>query len=116
MLNDSFVDTWTPRDSQHVESYGALILALHMDSFRMVGTGVTLTVAPRDPSVELNRRRRTGYSEGTPVSAIRRVAATSSRVMPGSCDECPASGTTTRSASGQASFRSTAFLIGHTMS
>ena len=60
------------------------------------------------------RQRRAGYRGRRPRS--RSVAATSSRAMPGSRAEWPASGTTTYSASGQARCRSSALRIGQTMS
>jgi len=53
---------------------------------------------------------------GASSAFIFSVATTSSRVMPGSHAECPASGTTTSSASGHASCRSNAVTGGHTTS
>ena len=49
-------------------------------------------------------------------SLKRSVARTSAALMPGSHAECPASGTTTYSASGQARCRSSALMMGHTAS
>ncbi len=53
---------------------------------------------------------------GSPKSRMRFVAATSSRVIPGSWDEWPASSTTANDDSGHAQCKSKADLTGHMMS
>ena len=42
----SFIDPWTPRDRQKVETHGGLLIQLAPDEFLVLGTGVTLTFAP----------------------------------------------------------------------
>ena len=78
--------------------------------------------AAREALYDASARADAGASRdsslaGTPGHASRHeakrsVAARSARAIPGSVAECPASGTTTKSASGQARCRSHAVMIG----
>ena len=45
----SFVDPWTPREEQQIETHGGLILQLSDDAFYVAGTGLTITFAPHGP-------------------------------------------------------------------
>ena len=65
---------------------------------------------------DLRQRGQLGERRLHPLAAKPRVAAISSCTMPGSVMAWPASGTTRRSASGQARFRSKAFFTGVTTS
>ncbi len=42
------IDPWTPRDAQHPETHGAIVLQLGPDAYLMAGRGVTFTFAPAD--------------------------------------------------------------------
>jgi len=42
------IDPWTPREQQHPETHGAIILQLGPDDYLMAGRGVTFTFAPAD--------------------------------------------------------------------
>lgn len=55
----SFVDPWTPRAEQHIETHGGLIITLDTDTFLVAGTGVTVTFATHGP--------------GPPLAGIERV-------------------------------------------
>ena len=43
----SFVDPWTPREEQQVETHGGLIMAVSDNEFYVAGTGLTITFAPQ---------------------------------------------------------------------
>lgn len=47
-LTFAFVDPWTPRDAQRIETHGALAIQLGPDEYLIAGTGVTVTFAPAD--------------------------------------------------------------------
>lgn len=59
VLEVSFVDPWTPREAQQVETHGGLIVALSDDTFVVAGTGLTVTFAPDGP--------------GDPLAGIERI-------------------------------------------
>ncbi|MDP3404397.1 MAG: DUF5597 domain-containing protein [Brevundimonas sp.] len=44
------VDPWTPREDQDLRGHGALLLQTGPEDLLIIGTGVTITVAARDPA------------------------------------------------------------------
>lgn len=55
----SFIDPWTPRDQQIIDSHGGLIIALDDETFVVAGTGLTVTFEPHSP--------------GDPIAGIERI-------------------------------------------
>ena len=46
VLNVRFLDPWTPKDQQHPETHGAIVMQLGADEYLVAGRGVTITFAP----------------------------------------------------------------------
>lgn len=63
----SFIDPWTPREAQTIESHGGLIISLGDDTFIVAGTGLTVTFAPRrvgDPIAGIERIEEGEFVDG----------------------------------------------------